>query len=204
MNRTPAIRAKLYTYLQSPIGELLLCGDEQRLSGLYVAPHSRGPDVVWGWRPADAPFVRVREQLEAYFDGERVEFDLPLNLDAATSFCRNVWRGLLAIPFGTTISYGELARQLGKPTGARAVGMANGRNPISIIVPCHRVIGSGGGLTGYAGGLERKNYLLRHEAEASSRIGDACHRVRPPRRGPKTSGSFIGKHENHLTEEETL
>jgi methylated-DNA-[protein]-cysteine S-methyltransferase len=167
MNHTPATPAELYAFIPSPIGELLLCGDEQRLSALYVAAASRGPEVAAGWRRADAAFVRAREQLEAYFDGERVEFELALNLDGATPFCQSVWRGLLGIPFGSTISYGELARQLGKPTGARAVGMANGRNPISIIVPCHRVIGAGGGLTGYAGGLERKDYLLRHEAEVS-------------------------------------
>ena len=155
----------LYTYMPSPIGRLLLCGDEQRLSGLYTPPASEDPDLVRGRRRAGAAFVRVREQLEAYFAGERVEFDVPLDLDRATPFRRSVWRALLEIPYGSTVSYGELARQLGRPTSARAVGMANGSNPISIFVPCHRVIGSGGSLTGYAGGLERKRYLLGHEAD---------------------------------------
>jgi len=159
----------LYTHMPSPIGRLLLCGDELRLRGLYTAPASEHPGLARGWRRADAPFVRMREQLEAYFAGERVEFDLPLNLDEATPFQRTVWQRLLEIPYAETISYGELAAQLGKPTAARAVGAANGRNPIAIIVPCHRVIGSAGSLTGYAGGLERKRFLLRHEADVSSR-----------------------------------
>jgi methylated-DNA-[protein]-cysteine S-methyltransferase len=158
----------LYTYTPSPIGRLLLCGDEERLSGLYTAPASGDPDLVRDRRRASAPFARVREQLEAYFAGERVAFDVPLNLDGAPAFSASVWRHLLAIPFGTTVTYGELAQRLGRPTAARAVGMANGRNPIAIIVPCHRVLGSGGGLTGYAGGLERKRYLLRHEADVLS------------------------------------
>jgi methylated-DNA-[protein]-cysteine S-methyltransferase len=162
---------RLYTYMPSPIGRLLLCGDEERLSGLYTPPASEDPDLVRGRRRADVAFARVREQLEAYFDGERVEFDVPLSFDGAPAFFESVWQRLLAIPFGTTVTYGELARELGRPSAARAVGMANGRNPISVIVPCHRVIGAGGGLTGYAGGLDRKRYLLRHEAEVSSRVG---------------------------------
>jgi methylated-DNA-[protein]-cysteine S-methyltransferase len=165
--------SSLYTRVPSPIGELLLCGDEERLVGLHVAPRSGDPNVVRGWRRADAPFVRVRDQLEEYFEGERREFDVPLSFDGATAFCASVWRSLIEIPFGSTTSYGELARQRGNPGAARAVGLANGRNPIAIIVPCHRVIGSGGGLTGYAGGLERKRYLLRHEAEVSRRAGSS-------------------------------
>jgi methylated-DNA-[protein]-cysteine S-methyltransferase len=148
----------------------LLCGDEERLSGLYTPLASESSDLVRGRRRANVAFARVREQLEAYFDGERVHFDVPLSLEGAPAFFESVWRRLLAIPFGATVTYGELARQLGRPTAARAVGMANGRNPISVIVPCHRVIGAGGGLTGYAGGLDRKRYLLRHEAEVSSRV----------------------------------
>lgn len=155
----------LYTHMDSPIGRLLLCGDEWRLGGLYTAPHSENPEAARGRRRADAPFTAVRDQLEAYFAGELVDFDVPLNLDGASAFFTAVWRRLLAIPFGTTVSYGELARELGRPTAARAVGAANGRNPIAIIVPCHRVIGSTGALTGYAGGIDRKRYLLRHEAE---------------------------------------
>jgi len=161
---------RLYTEMNSPIGRLLLSGDEHRLSGLHLPPASENPGLARGWRRADAPFARARDQLEAYFDGERVEFDVPLEMDGATAFHGSVWRALLDIPYGTTTSYGDLARQLGRPTAARAVGAANGRNPIAIIVPCHRVIGSAGSLTGYAGGLERKRYLLRHEAEVVDRV----------------------------------
>ena len=172
---------RLYTYMPSPIGRLLLCGDEERLRGLYTPPAAEDSDLVRGRRRANVAFARVREQLEAYFDGEHVEFDVPLSFVGAPAFFESVWRRLLAIPFGTTVTYGELARQLGRPTAARAVGMANGRNPISIIVPCHRVIGSGGGLTGYAGGLDRKRYLIRHEAEVSSRASSP-HEARLPMR----------------------
>lgn len=161
----------LYLHLESPIGRLLLCGDEERLSRLYTSPRSHEPALVRERRRAEAPFARAREQLEQYFAGERCEFDLPLQLEDGSPFLERVWRRLLEIPFGTTTSYGELASELGKPTGARAVGLANGRNPVAIIVPCHRVIGSAGGLTGYAGGLERKRFLLRHEADVASRAG---------------------------------
>jgi methylated-DNA-[protein]-cysteine S-methyltransferase len=157
----------LYTHLESPIGSLLLCGDEERLTGLYTVPRCDDPALLRDARHADAPFARVREQLEQYFAGERLEFDLPLSLDDGSAFFQSVWGSLLEIPYGATTTYGELARRLGKPAAARAVGRANGRNPISIIVPCHRVIGSAGDLTGYAGGLERKRFLLAHEAASS-------------------------------------
>jgi methylated-DNA-[protein]-cysteine S-methyltransferase len=156
---------RLYTYVPSPIGRLLLCGDEARLTGLYTLPAAENRELLDGRRRASAPFVHVRDQLEAYFAGELLEFDVTLDLDEATPFRRSVWTALLEIPYGETVSYGELARRLALPSAARAVGAANGRNPISIIIPCHRVIGSSGDLTGYAGGLERKRYLLRHEAE---------------------------------------
>jgi methylated-DNA-[protein]-cysteine S-methyltransferase len=159
---------RLYTHVPSPIGQLLLTGDEQRLTGLYTLPASCNADLARGRRRADVPFANVRDQLEAYFAGELTEFDVALDLDKATPFRRSVWSALLEIPYGETVSYGELADRLGVPTAARAVGAANGSNPISIIVPCHRVIGSGGDLTGYAGGLERKRYLLRHEAAVRS------------------------------------
>ena len=154
----------LYTHMESPIGTLLLCGDEDGLIGLYTAPRSHDQAVVRDARRADAPFARARDQLEEYFAGERLDFDVPLRLDGGSVFFQSVWRSLLEIPYGATASYGELARKLGRPSAARAVGLANGRNPIAIIVPCHRVIGSGGDLTGYAGGLERKRFLLEHEA----------------------------------------
>jgi len=166
--------------MPSPIGRLLLCGDGERLTGLYTLPASDDRARVRGRRRTDTAFASVREQLEEYFDGERVEFGVPLDTDGATPFRRNVWNALLDIPYGATVSYGELARQLGAPNAARAVGAANGSNPISIIVPCHRVIGSAGSLTGYAGGVERKRFLLRHEAEVAQR-GRSPHEPRPAR-----------------------
>jgi methylated-DNA-[protein]-cysteine S-methyltransferase len=116
-----------------------------------------------GWRRDDAPFRGAIEQLRAYFDGERTTFALPLRM-SGTPFQRMVWDALLTIPFGTTISYAEQARRIGRPEATRAVGAANGRNPIAIIVPCHRVIGSSGMLTGYGGGLMLKEWLLNHES----------------------------------------
>jgi methylated-DNA-[protein]-cysteine S-methyltransferase len=166
--------ATLYTLHPSPIGDLLLRGDEQHLRGVHFVPGPRA--IEPGWRRADAPFARVREQLEAYFAGERVAFELPVDFAGAPAFFGTVWRRLLAVAFGATVSYGELARQLGRPSAARAVGLANSRNPIAIIVPCHRVIGSEGSLTGYAGGLHRKRYLLRHETDVLTRSPD----LRPP------------------------
>jgi methylated-DNA-[protein]-cysteine S-methyltransferase len=155
----------LYTHLESPIGTLLLLGDgEERLSGLYTVPLCHDRRLRGTARSAAAPFARARDQLEQYFAGERREFELPLSMDRGSAFFQSVWRELLEIPYGATTTYGELARKLGHPTAARAVGLANGRNPISIVVPCHRVIGASGSLTGYAGGLERKRFLLDHEA----------------------------------------
>jgi len=176
MNHMPP---RLYAYVPSPIGRLLLCGDEERLSGLRTLPAAEDSDLVRGRRRSDAAFAPVREQLEQYFAGERVEFDVHLDLDGATPFRRSVWSALLEIPYAATVSYGDLARRLGVPTSARAVGAANGSNPISIIVPCHRVIGAAGRLTGYAGGLERKRYLLCLEAEVAGRA-DSPHQARPP------------------------
>ncbi len=167
MTHTPP---RLYTYMPSPIGRLLLTGDDERLTGLYTLPASDNADLTRGGRRANAAFAHVRDQLEAYFAGDRTEFDVSLDLDKASPFRRSVWSALLEIPYGETVSYGELAGRLGMPTAARAVGAANGSNPISIIVPCHRVIGSGGDLTGYAGGLERKRYLLRHETDVTGRL----------------------------------
>jgi methylated-DNA-[protein]-cysteine S-methyltransferase len=109
----------------------------------------------------------VREQLDEYFAGERQEFDVPLKLEG-TPFQRGVWRELARIPFGTTITYAELARRIGRPTASRAVGHANGRNPISILVPCHRVVGAGGQLTGYAGGVDKKRWLLERERRVTA------------------------------------
>jgi methylated-DNA-[protein]-cysteine S-methyltransferase len=149
-----------YTYLSSPIGDLLLTGDGRALTGLYMGQDAR-PD----WVRDDGQFARAASQLQAYFADELQRFDLALAA-AGTAFQQKVWRALRDIPFGETRSYGEIARAIGSPTASRAVGMANGRNPISIIVPCHRVIGADGSLTGYGGGIERKRWLLGHEGAA--------------------------------------
>ena len=155
----------MYTTIHpSPVGDILLrADDEGRLTELYLR-HDGAEDR----NPTHPPFDEVREQLDAYFAGEREDFDLPLALHG-TDFQRRVWEQLTRIPYGETISYSQLALRLGDPKLVRAVGLANGRNPVSIIVPCHRVIGADGSLVGYGGGLERKQWLLEHEAVTSGR-----------------------------------
>ncbi|GAA4102829.1 methylated-DNA--[protein]-cysteine S-methyltransferase [Actinomadura miaoliensis] len=161
----PEAEHRTHAVLDSAVGPLTLVAHDGVLCGAYVdAQRHRPPDERFGARVAvtDEPFATVAEQLKAYFAGELTTFDLPLALHG-TPFQLRVWAALQEIPYGETISYGELAQEIGKPTAARAVGLANGRNPISIIVPCHRVIGSTGSLTGYGGGLERKRFLLDFE-----------------------------------------
>ena len=148
-----------YTTIDSPIGELLLAGGDDGLKRLWMSPFRIDPY----WRYDPEAFADVREQLGQYFADERREFDVQLDLDG-NSFELSVWNALLAIPYGETASYGQIARRIGAPSGARAVGLANGRNPVAVIVPCHRVIGADGSLTGYGGGLERKRFLLELEA----------------------------------------
>lgn len=157
----------VFATVDSPIGELLLTGDGRALHGLWMQDAGRPRRPGPGWRRGDAAFAAVREQLAEYFAGERTAFDLPLAF-AGTAFQQLVWAALREIPYGETMSYGELARRLGKPDAARAVGLANGRNPIAVIVPCHRVIGADGSLTGFGGGLERKRLLLELESPVTS------------------------------------
>ena len=159
----------LYTYLASPIGPLLIAGDGTALSAIgfpagkgRVAPRD-------GWRRDDGLFVEARAQLSAYFAGELRDFDLVLN-PTGTPFQLAVWQALRAIPYGATLSYGAIAARVGRPSASRAVGAANGANPIPIVVPCHRVIGSSGALTGFGGGIDTKRWLLAHEA--GGRPGD--------------------------------
>jgi methylated-DNA-[protein]-cysteine S-methyltransferase len=154
-----------YTILASPLGPLLLTSDGRSLTGLHTQSDKYRPQIGPDWIEDDAaaPFAQAKAQLREYFDGRRTEFDLPLNAQG-TEFQMRVWRALCGIPCGETISYAELARRIGNPNASRAVGMANSRNPISIIVPCHRVIGADNSLTGYAGGLDRKRALLELEA----------------------------------------
>jgi len=146
-----------YSTLTTPIGELMLTADDDGALTSVNLPN-RHPDPA-GWERDDELLADARRQLTEYFAGERTEFDLPLR-PAGAPFQLRVWEALLRIPYGETASYGEMARELGHPTASRAVGAANGRNPIAIVVPCHRVIGANGSLTGYAGGLECKRALL--------------------------------------------
>ncbi|HEY5316534.1 MAG TPA: methylated-DNA--[protein]-cysteine S-methyltransferase, partial [Solirubrobacteraceae bacterium] len=155
--------AMLYCTTPSPIGELLLAGDGETLAALHMQDGRRPIRAQPGWTRSDEPFARARGQLAEYFEGRRHSFDVPLN-PAGRPFELAVWRALLEIPYGETVSYGALARALGRPAAARAVGLANARNPIAVIIPCHRVIGADGSLTGYGGGLERKRLLLDLEA----------------------------------------
>jgi methylated-DNA-[protein]-cysteine S-methyltransferase len=153
---------KHYRHFLSPLGQLLLVSDGEALTGLYLSA-PKGTDAPCDTGDQDeSPLREASAQLQAYFAGELRVFDLPLRM-TGTPFQRLVWDELLRIPYGTTISYGELARRIGRPSASRAVGAANGQNPIALIVPCHRVIGSNGTLTGYGGGLDRKEWLLQHE-----------------------------------------
>lgn len=158
-----------YTVLPSPIGPLVLAGTDERLHCIGF-PTGKGavapkPD----WLRDDAAFAEARRQLSAYFEGRLTRFDLELD-PRGTPFQRQVWTALMDIPLGETISYGELARRIGRPSASRAVGAANGANPLPIVVPCHRVIGTGGSLTGFAGGLDTKKWLLALERGATSRV----------------------------------
>jgi methylated-DNA-[protein]-cysteine S-methyltransferase len=155
----------LYTKIDSPLGELLLVGDDHSLRGLYMQEGRTAKKVQPDWRETDEPFIPVRAQLTEYFDGRRSAFDVPLVM-TGSDFERRVWNALLEIPYGESTSYGEIARRVGEPGAARAVGVANARNPIAVVVPCHRVIGADGSLTGYGGGLARKRFLLDLEAGA--------------------------------------
>ena len=153
-----------HSVLGSPIGPLTVVEHDGSLVGVYMEGHKPFPTYDLGPLVDDA-LPAASAQLTEYFDGERHAFDLPL-APVGTAFQRSVWGLIAAIPFGETRTYGELATALGRPSGARAVGTATGRNPISIVVPCHRVVGSTGRLTGYAGGVERKAFLLGLESHA--------------------------------------
>jgi methylated-DNA-[protein]-cysteine S-methyltransferase len=156
--------------LDSPIGPLTLVAADGRLAGLYMEVAGHRPEAavlgIAGGLDSDPVLAEAAAQLKAYFAGQLTDFDLPLTLEGS-GFQRTVWAGLQAIPYGETVSYGELARRINQPSASRAVGLANGRNPISIVVPCHRVIGADGSLTGYGGGLDRKRFLLSLEQRVS-------------------------------------
>jgi methylated-DNA-[protein]-cysteine S-methyltransferase len=167
----------IYTFMESPVGPIQLLTDGEALTGLFMNQHKGGPETGEDWVRDDdnAVLSEARRQLTAYFTGEQKDFDLPL-APRGTEFQKRVWEALKQIPYGVTISYGELARRIGDPKASRAVGLANGSNPISIIVPCHRVIGANGKLTGYGGGIERKKTLLELEGAMAK-----------PQKGPQTA-----------------
>lgn len=154
-------------HLPSPVGDLLLAGDDEILSGLYFADHRPSPRLE-GSSVDPSAFANVVQQLEEWFAGERTAFQLAFELDG-TPFQRRVWAALAEVPYATTVTYGDLAGAAGRPGAARAIGHAVARNPVSIIVPCHRVMGTGGALTGYAGGVSRKRLLLDHEQGVAAR-----------------------------------
>lgn len=171
----PAAATRYHTSVPSPVGDLLLTGDGEALTGLFLSGSrsSAAPDP--GWRHDRGPFRAAIAQLDAYFSGGCRAFDVPL-APRGTPFQLRVWQALLDIAYGQTATYGAIALRIGCPGGARAVGLANGKNPISIIVPCHRVIGGDASLVGYGGGIERKRWLLAHEAAVSARAAVGTRR----------------------------
>jgi methylated-DNA-[protein]-cysteine S-methyltransferase len=151
----------------SPLGPMIVAATDRGLAGVWFARQKHQPDCErWPHAPQHPVLRQALAQLREYFAGERSTFDLPLDLQGGTPFQQSVWRALLAIPPGTTVTYRHVGEQAGRPGAMRAVGAAVGRNPLSIVVPCHRVVGSDGSLTGYAGGLERKRALLQLEGVA--------------------------------------
>lgn len=166
---TSALKARLaYSYFESPLGPLVVAGSEDRLHYIFFPTEARAQEPPAGWQRDDAHFTNTFRQLDAYFAGELTRFALPLHF-GGTPFQTQVWSALCDIPFGETISYRTLAERIGKPRAYRAVGAANGANPIPIVVPCHRVIGSDNSLTGFGGGLDAKRFLLGHEQRCSGR-----------------------------------
>ncbi len=155
-----------YRTIDSPIGPLTLAGRDSVLTSLRMVDQTYEPSRA-GWSPDPGAFGAAVEQLDAYFAGGLTDFDVEFDL-RGTEFQRRVWKALLTIPYGETRSYGEIADQIDAPGSARAVGWANGHNPIAIVVPCHRVIGANGSLTGYGGGLDRKRTLLELEKQRAS------------------------------------
>ena len=174
---TRAEHQTYFTYIDTPVGKLMLAGCDDH--GLRYIAFQCGKGAMAPkpeWKQAAAPFRGAERQLREYFQGKRTAFDLPLH-PKGTPFQKAVWQALMRIPYGETRSYGDIARAVGRPNAVRAVGLANGRNPLPIVVPCHRVIGAGGKLVGYGGGLPVKQALLDREREVS-----AARRTRPARR----------------------
>ena len=162
----PRAATTYYATMASPVGELLLTASDDGLTGVYLPGEGLEPAPDWVQDPRR--FAQCRRQLDEYFAGDRVTFDLPL-APPGTPFQHEVWTKLVEIDYGTTISYTELAHRVGRPNSQRAVGGANGRNPVCIIVPCHRVVGANGSLTGYSAGIDSKRWLLEFERATAAR-----------------------------------
>lgn len=167
MRTAEKVSTVFYTTVESPVGPLLLAGDADALRLVSFERSKHAPPPPADWKEDRAPFAEVIRQLQAYFRSELKEFDVPLAMEG-TEFQLRVWNALRGIPYGETISYLQLAERIGNPKAVRAVGLANGSNPIPIIVPCHRVIGSDGGLTGFGGGISTKKKLLELESKQLS------------------------------------
>ena len=164
---------RVQTIMGSPLGDVRLVASPDGLAGLWFVQRQRHEPsaerlAAWPTVASHPVLDAAKRQLDEYFHGRRQRFDLPIDLGQGTDFQQAAWRALLAIPAGTTTSYGALAARIGRPSAVRAVGLANSANPIAIVAPCHRIVGAGGALTGYAGGLERKRWLLEHEARHAS------------------------------------
>ncbi len=159
--------------IESPVGPLTLVASDDGLRAMLFACEESPAGAVEVAAADDPVLAAAAAQLREWFAGTRTAFDLPLDLGGATAFQRRAWLALAEIPYATTRSYGEQARELGVPRAARAVGAANGRNPLSIVLPCHRLVGAGGALTGFSGGLDVKRALLDHEAATAARAGAA-------------------------------
>ncbi len=179
----PASLATYYDLVDSPLGSLLLMGDGKSLTGLHFAGHDHAPRIGDGWIRDAKALAPAGRQLAEYFAGQRSSFDLTLDL-RGTPFQLRVWEALLRIPWGETRSYRDVALELGRPGAFRAVGGAVGSNPVSIVVPCHRVIGAGGHLLGYAWGLDRKRWLLAHEGAHLKSGADQPSEIAPGTRIP--------------------
>lgn len=153
-----------FTEIKSPIGPITLIANERGLNSVWIQKTDKNKPALQGLKRDPAYLREASAQLTAYFAGELQQFDLALDAQRGTDFQRQVWRALCTIPFGQTVSYRDIALQIDAPAAVRAVGAANGKNPLAIVVPCHRVIGANGSLTGYAGGIDNKRWLLAHEA----------------------------------------
>lgn len=164
MNNTRKLATRKFAIWDGPLGQMIVAATAQGICGVWFADQKYVPDTRhWVLDGAEPLLAQAKCELDEYFKGHRTTFGFPLDLTAGTAFQQSVWRALQGIPVARTMTYGELARHLGKPTSIRATAGAIGRNPLSIVIPCHRVIGSNGTLTGYAGGVVRKAALLAHE-----------------------------------------